>query len=106
MEIDKLLELKLIKKIERRDYLKSFKVNVETFMGEYMAILNELKHNYNCPFIAFCNFSNFNLKVPSPTIFYGVKTFNLKMLNNEMLLCKYSIETDNIDLDNIFLITF
>ena len=46
MNIDKLFELKLIKQIENNKSIIKKSVKKETFMGEYVAFLQQMKNTY------------------------------------------------------------
>lgn len=109
MEINKLFELNLVKEIENNKSIIKRKVNKETFMGEYVAFLQELKNEFKEQYIAFLNFKDFNL--PStlkdiPINFYGINTYDIKMLKNEILLCPYDIVNDTVKLEHMGLVTY
>lgn len=106
MNIDKLFELKLIKQIENNKSIIKKSVKKETFMGEYVAFLQQMKNTYKKQYIAFLNFKDFNIIFSSPTTFYGIMTFNIKLLNREVVLCPYDPENDKVDFKNMGLVTF
>lgn len=109
MNIDKLFELKLIKQIENNKSIIKRKVNKETFMGEYVAFLQELRNEFKEQYIAFLNFQDFNLPLTlknSPLNFYGTNTYNIKMLKNEILLCPYDVKNDSIKLKHMGLVLY
>lgn len=109
MKINKLLELKLVKEIENNKSIIKRKVNKDTFMGEYIAFLQELKNSSGEQYIAFLNFKEFNLPLPQknlPLNFYGINTYNINMLKNEVLLCPYDFENDTIKFKHIGLVTY
>lgn len=109
MEINKLFELNLVKEIENNKSIIKRKVNKETFMGEYVAFLQELKNEFKKQYIAFLNFRDFNL--PStlkdvPINFYGINTYDIKMLKNEILLCPYDIANDTVKFEHMGLVIY
>ena len=106
MKINKLFELNLVKEIENNKSIIKRKVNKETFMGEYVAFLQELRNEFKEQYVAFLNFSDFNLGMLSPISFYGIQTFNIKLLKNEVLLCPYDIENDTIKFEHMVLVIY
>ena len=107
MEINKTLELRLIKIIEDKKDITCRHINKETFMGEYVAIIQEVRKEYKEHYVAFLNFNDFNLqKTIIPLNFYGINTYHLGALKNEIVLCPYDKETDTIKLAHICLITY
>lgn len=106
MKINKLFELNLVKEIENNKSIIKRKVNKETFMGEYVAFLQELRNEFKEQYIAFLNFSDFNLGMLSPINFYGIQTFNIKLLKNEILLCPYDFKNDNIKFEHMGLVIY
>ena len=109
MEINKLFELNLVKEIENNKSIIKRKVNKETFMGEYVAFLQELKNEFKEQYIAFLNFKDFNLPLTlknTPINFYGINTYDIKMLKNEVLLCPYDIENDTVKFEHMGLVIY
>lgn len=106
MNIDKLFELNLVKEIENNKSIIKRKINKETFMGEYVAFLQELRNEFKEQYVAFLNFSDFNLGMSSPINFYGIQTFNIKLLKNEILLCPYDFKNDNIKFEYMGLVIY
>lgn len=106
MKINKLFELNLVKEIENNKSIIKRKVNKETFMGEYVAFLQELRNEFKEQYVAFLNFSDFNLGMLNPINFYGIQTFNIKLLKNEVLLCPYDIENDTIKFEHMGLVIY
>ena len=109
MEIDKLTEIKIVKCIEQNKGIIRKEVNKTTFMGEYIAFLQELKYRYKEQYISFLNFKDFNiptLELNSPTKFYGIDAYNVKMLKNEVLLCPYDINNDAIKFEHMGLVIY
>ncbi len=109
MEINKLFELNLVKEIENNKSIIKRKVNKETFMGEYVAFLQELKNEFKEQYIAFLNFKDFNLPLTFKNIpinFYGINTYDIKMLKNEVLLCPYDIGNDSVKFEHMGLVIY